>query len=170
MAVKRTTLRKKILPMVPSALIDIAIKDMRKALAKGWVINMGAWYDPKAKVKCTVDDDVVIEEYTVCSACAAGSVMALSLASTNQQKRRLEPGTFSANEKQLRAIDDLRQGSISLAANELNLIDDPYAEGSTEYQTLRALDVSIPEFNQQKPEVFFKAMKAFSAKLKKAGY
>src|SRR5712671_5332343 len=127
----------KVLPMVPSELINIAIKDMRKALAKGWIINMGNWYDPKTKVICSVDDEIVIEEYTVCSACAAGSVMALSLAKSNQLKGKLGPEKFKANAKQLRAIDDLRQGSMSGAADELDLVPNGLHFG-TQYEVIRS--------------------------------
>ncbi|SRR6266852_4842596 len=168
---KRTATKKQvILPMVPSQLIDIAIKDMRKALAKKWVINMSTWYNPKTKVECKVDDDTIIERYTVCSGCAAGSVMAFSLANANQLKVKLEPDNFKKNSQQLLAIDHLRQGEAAEAAVQLGLIDGRYSDYE-KYLALSSLNnKSIPYFDQQKPEPFFKAMKAFSAKLKKAGY
>src|SRR5258708_30572316 len=107
MVTKRTAKRTRstVLPMVPSKLIDIAIKDMRTALKKKWVINMGDWYNPKAEVICSVGDDTVIEKYTVCTSCAAGAVMALSLANASQLKKALEPDDFRANARQLQAID-----------------------------------------------------------------
>ncbi len=175
MVTKRTATRTRstILPMVPSKLIDIAVRDMRKALKKKWIIDMGNWYQPKAEVICSVGDDLVIEKYTVCTACAAGAVMAFSLANASQLKRTLEPDDFKANERQLRAIDDLRRGSLSGAADELELspsIDLDFSTRQARYDVLNRLNVVIPEFNQQKPEPFFKAMEAFSAKLKKAGF
>lgn len=168
--VKRTA--PKVLPMVPSKLIDIAVKDMRQVLKKKWVINMSNWYNPKAEVTCSIGDDVILEEYTVCTACAAGAVMALSLANASQLKRELNPDMFTTNVRQLRAIDDLRQGSLSGAISELELgpADLDYDARQVRYEDLHRLDVRIPEYDQKKPEVFFKAMEAFSAKLKKAGY
>jgi len=159
--------------MVPSKLIDIALRDMRKALRKKWVIDMGSWYQPKAEVICLVNDIIVIKKYTVCTACAAGAVMALSLANASQLKRELDPDEFVANIRQLRAIDDLRHGSLSSAADELELapsIDLDFDTRQARYDVLHKLNVVIPEFEQEKPEIFFKAMEAFSAKLKKAGY
>jgi len=172
MAAKKRTIRKApvILPKVPSELIDIALKDIRKALAKGWVINMGNWYEPKATVNCTIDDSLIIDSYTVCSACAAGAVMAMSLASKSQLKRSLEPDKFNKNTAQLRAIDDLRQGNARAAVSELGLVNLYGNDDATQYNIIAKLDTNIPDFDQKKPEPFFKAMKAFSAKLKKAGY
>ena len=175
MVTKRTATRtgSTVLPMVPSKLIDIAVRDMRKALKKKWVIDMSNWYDPKAEVTCSVGDDIVIEEYTVCTACAAGAVMAFSLANASQLKRALEPSDFTANERQLRAINALREGSSLEAANELELVTDmnlDYDAQQAQYDALHRLDTVIPDFDQKKPELFFKAMEAFSAKLKKAGY
>ena len=162
----------KILPKVASKLIDIAVKDMRLALKKGWIIDMGSWYNPKATVTCTIGDDTVVKKYAACSACAAGAVMAISLASARQQKQQLEPDSFKVNQAQLRAIDDLRQGMMSSAAAELGILNesDIYDERQPLYEKLRQLDVHIPEFGMDNPEKFFKAMGAFSTKLKKAGY
>lgn len=174
MVTKRTATRTRstVLPMVPSKLIDIAVRDMRKALKKKWIIDMGNWYNPRAEVVCSVNDDV-IEKYTVCTACAAGAVMAFSLANASQLKRELQPEEFTANIRQLRAIDDLRQGSLSAAVIELELgpaFDLDYETRQAKYQDLHRLDVATPEYDQKKPEIFFKAMEAFSAKLKKAGF
>lgn len=165
--VKKTTTRRKkvILPMVMSKLIDIALRDMRKALAKGWIIDMDSWFDPKTQVICSTVSDLIIKQYTVCSACAAGSVMAFSLAKTNQLNRTLTPSMFEGNEKQLQAIDSLRVGDAAYAARNLNL-----SANSDGYVSIGQLDTYIPDFDQTEPEPFFKAMTAFSAKLKKAGY
>lgn len=165
---KKRTIKSKVLPMMPSQLIDIAVRDMKAALKKGWVIDMSDWYNPKATVKCTVSEDTVIEEYTVCTACAAGAVMAISLANAKQQKQSLSPSNFSKNYKQLAAIDSLREGKLSNAADELGMLD--IVNDADAYLKAKELNTFIPTFDMKKPEVFFKAMAAFSKKLKKANF
>lgn len=162
--VKRAV-KKVILPMVPSKLIAIALRDIRKAekLSKKYVVDMGEWYQPHATLECKTDNGVVASEHKICTLCAAGSVMAFSLANEAQKKLKLHPSKFRENEKQLYAIDNLREGSFSGALRALEL-PDAYDDKHP------SLNHEIPDYEPLDPEPFHEAMTAFQKKLEKAGY
>lgn len=156
-----------ILPKKLSALIKIALRDIRKAeaLPKQFVVEMSDWYAPE-NVECRTRDDILIETHTVCSVCAAGSVMAFSLdARKNHPDEGLTPCRFPRNEKQLAAINELREGSAYQAYLSLGL---KMTEGDV--SALGDLDVDIPDYDRENPDRFHKAMAQFETDLRKAGY
>lgn len=166
-AKKRVTKKPVILPRKLSALIGIALKDIRKAekLKNKYVLNMGTWFD-KDEVVCRLGDESdgdVISRHKVCVICAAGSVMAFSLGADKRfdDITSLDPHHFDGNSRQLQAIDDLRQGWVDNAASwiDVKLKGDP-----------RRFDTVIPRYDAGNPEPFHAAMAKMQAKLAKAGY
>lgn len=168
--------RRVILPKKLSSLIKICLRDMRKAeaLPEKYVISMGEWYSPNETVSCQLDDGTLIKEHTVCVMCAAGSVMAFSLANERQKKETLGPDDFGDNELQLGAIDCLRQGQCAAAYRAINRDDDPESESynwndDITHQKLERLDTKIPDYEPTNPEPFHKAMTKLHDKLARAG-
>lgn len=164
-----------ILPMKMSSLIKIALADIRKAeKSEKCIIDMGYWYDFK-EVKCYLEDSefggVPVSTTEACVVCASGSVMAFSLgALENKEKRHLIPSSFRDNEQQLTALDYLRQGMTSTAAEYLRLFDWDTEDGVKRSEKLRKLDAVIPEYTRENPEPFHKAMEKYRLKLLKAGF
>jgi hypothetical protein len=156
-----------ILPKKLSALIKIALRDIRKAeaLPKQFIVEMSDWYAPE-NVECRTRDDILIETHKICSVCAAGSVMAFSLgARKNHPNEGLSPCRFPRNEKQLNAINELREGSASQAYYCLGLKFTP-----EDSETLEELNTGIPNYDREDPEPFHEAMTDFQESLKEAGY
>lgn len=168
---KRAKKKPVILPMKMSALIKVALKDIRRAeRTDKIVVDMSDWFNPDNEVTCQTQSGAILEEYKVCTMCAAGSVMAFTLGALKRDKY-LQPDDYPKNEKQLYAINDLRGGGVSQAAMSLGLIDtDDYGVldevAVTKY---RKLNRNIPDYDRKKPEPFHKAMGQLQAKLEKAG-
>lgn len=166
-----------ILPMKLSALIKIALRDIRKAeaLPKQFVIEMSDWYVPEI-VECRTNNDVLIETHKVCSVCAAGSVMAFSLgALKNHPDTLLEPHHYPKNQRQLNAINCLREGEAYQAYAELypQVVDQKDYDkvvDQKDYDKLDDLSINIPDYDREDPEPFHKAMAQFETDLRKAGY
>lgn len=175
-AVRKVKRKKVILPMKLSSLIGIALRDIRRAEAmpKKFVVDMDTWFKPET-VQCKTDDGVLIEEHKVCTMCAAGSVMAFSLGALGRKDADSELFTesFPGNQKQLEAINYLRDGNCLQAARTLwpptynensgAYIDDPKAKLAL------GLDTCIRGYYRHSPEPFHKDMAKFQAKLEKAG-
>lgn len=168
-AKKRTAKRKKkvILPMKMSALIKIALTDIRKVErdTKKFVLDMGIYFNPNVDVTCSTSTGDVLDAYKVCSLCAAGAVMAFSLGKANSLEE-LTPDSFPGNVKQLQAIDSLRQGE---AGNAWLKLVGYYDDGGREAAAAN-LDTNIPEYDRDNPEPFHRAMGMFQKKLIKAGF
>lgn len=159
-----------VLPMVLSKLIAIALKDLRKVekMKNKYAVNMGDWYVPNSDLICRVED-VVISKTKICSVCAAGSVMALSLGAKGTGY--MDPSSFPKNMNQLHAINSLRTGEVVSAHN--NLFPDAYVSSfseDSESKKLCSLNTDIPEYEPMNPEPFHNAMVKLQAKLEKAGY
>lgn len=169
--VKKATKRKAlvILPTKMSTLIGIALKDMRKVEkeSKKYVVDMSEWYYPGKLVECKVDlgddDKVVIDSFEVCSVCFAGSVMAFTLGGSAYYSHPGE-GTpaFVKNEKQLLALNELREGNVTSALDHLN-------EDTVNNLKAGSFNRHIPEYDRKDPEPFHKAMAKLQADLKKGG-
>lgn len=154
---------KVILPRKMSALITVALKDLKKVeKADGYTVDMGDWHHPDTLTCRNGSGDTISEEDT-CSVCFAGSVMAFTLkvASTKEA----EPHSFPGNEDQLQALDSLRAGNVSDAARTLNLPGD--SDGY--YAKYAKYDTCIPYYEYMKPKPFHTAMEKLAARLKKAG-
>lgn len=85
------------LPTVPSELLSVALIDL--AMAEGnekYVVDMGAWHEPRSDGKCRV--------------CMAGAVMAHSLKCEPDQYYTPYAGTQLAANKALFALDAARCG------------------------------------------------------------
>ncbi len=165
---KKVVKKKIVLPNKMSALVGIALRDIRKAEKQRnkFVIDMGTYFDPNQELVCQVGETVVSSQ-KVCVLCAAGSVMAFSLGKANSTTE-LNPDAFMSNSNQLRAIDSLRQGSARYAAINLEL-PDTYDEFGSVSEKYSGMDSIIPEYSIQDPEPFHKAMEKFKAQLQKAG-
>lgn len=101
------TKKKTILPRKMSALIRVALADLRLVeRSKRYVVNMDAWHLAK-------DDD------HPCAVCFGGSVMAKSLDA--DPGRILEPRDFPGNTDQLFALNCLRTGDLVNAAAHLKI-------------------------------------------------
>lgn len=152
-----------VLPRKMSALIKIALRDIRRAEEAEFIVNMSTWYMPNIQVECrAVDDSTLIDQYTTCSMCAAGSVMRFSLANEKQKKLELTPDMFAKNDNQLEAIDSLRMGDVGDAAGYLEF-SDRHRFDYFKYDTV------IPDYSMDDPEPFHKAMAKLQVKLEKAG-
>jgi hypothetical protein len=98
--------QKKVLPKIPSKLIEIALKDMKAVLAAGDSIDMGSWGEK------SLEDDT-------CSFCMAGAVMRQTTLS-----KKINPnhyGTEGSNEAQYSFLDEIRRGAIADAMNRLGI-------------------------------------------------
>ncbi len=170
MAKAKTKVRKKpvILPKKLSALIKIALKDLRKAeaLPKKFIVEMDDWFVPE-DVVCETKNGTEFERHKICTVCAAGSVMAFSLG-MGEDKRFLAPEKFPRNEGQLHAINDLRCGEVDHAAFSLGLVA-PDDYGDYDFNAFNKFNCVIPEYNRKNPEPFHKAMTKLQEKLVKAG-
>lgn len=167
--------RQVILPKKLSSLIKICLRDMRKAeaLPEEYVINMTEWYSPKQLLSCQLNDGTVVKQHKICVMCAAGSVMAFSLANDRQKNRVLAPDDFGDNEAQLQAIDYLRQGECDSAYGAIFDTEDgeDYSyENDKAFQKLEKLRTSIPAYEPTDPEPFHKAMTKLQERLARAGF
>lgn len=160
--------KKVILPKVMSKLIDIALKDLRKAeKTKGVVIDMDDWYVGDREVSCILSGShLTVERHEVCSVCFAGAVMAGTLGRAGS-KGYYEPIDFPGNADQLNALNELRCGNIADAAVDLDIVDsysDAYHEMSDKYA-----DLEVPDYDNLNPEPFHKAMERIQKILKRDG-
>ena len=135
----------KSLPNKPSALILLALKDLRETeRLKKYVVDMGIWHEPIDEGKCLV--------------CLAGSVMCRTLKASPD--RHLDPEDFgSKNSVKLRALDHLRSGQISQALDSLGL-DPP---------DLIQSEIDITPYEDD-PDDFKADMKQLALNLKKLGF
>jgi hypothetical protein len=165
----------KVLPMKMSALIKIALADIRKAekLKKEFFVDMGNWL-LRDELVCTVGV-TTISETPICVACAAGSVMAFTLGQRSKLRdgHEIVPEDLPDNVNQLHAIDELRQGDVLGAAAYLGLIEregyyDDYPPDKR--AIFNKLEMKIPAYVYHKTEPFHKAMAKLQQKLVKAGY
>jgi hypothetical protein len=178
---KSTRKKVKVLPCKMSALIKIALKDIRKAEAsQKFIIDMDDWYRPDTELNCMLHSQTVVERHKVCVACAAGSVMAFSLGlGSDSNSANADKLLHSeSNGRQLMAINELRVGQVAEAAKELELLnwdydmeDNPEAWDSWDKQRdrFRSFDTTIPDYDNLDPEPFHKEMGKLQAKLEKAG-
>lgn len=165
---KKAKGKKVILPTKMSALIKLALKDIRvMEKTKNVVVDMGTYFEPRAELICRTDNGVVVEKKTVCVVCAAGAVMANTLGANINGRNELSPTNFAGNERQLNAIDALRSGAVGGAAVALGLITNYY---TPEYDKVAQLNTVIPDYEPLDPKPFHKAMEGFQKKLEKAGY
>lgn len=147
--------RKTILPRKMSKLIEIAMKDLKRVeAAKDMVVVMEEWFDPEAEVVCKVGGNI-ISERQVCSACLAGSVMAFTLGKKNA-KSYLIPDDMRGNEDQLNALNELRCGGVSTAAEVLGLVErgdynkmGQFAYSPERQKIIDELDCEIPDYDNQ---------------------
>jgi hypothetical protein len=156
----------KVLPKKMSALIKIALADLRKAENDAkMVIKMETWLDRREAV-CTIESgNIEVSREEVCVACFAGTVMAFTLGALKKKDwRSLGPNNFNKNAKQLAALDSLRDGDVSGAAESLGLYSD---DGYPDYEFNR-FDRAIPEYDRDDPEPFHKAMTKLQKDLKDA--
>lgn len=168
--VKKVTKKPVILPMKLSSLIAVALKDVRKAEnTKSVVVEMSNWFEVE-EVECRTQNDVLIETHNVCNLCAAGSVMAFSLGKLGTAAS-LTPTNFPKNERQLEAINELREGNVSGAIKCLYHDDlyDNESDASKLYRKACELNCHIPDYDRENPEPFHKAMIRFKERLQRAG-
>lgn len=159
--------KKVILPTKMSALIKLALKDIRKMeKTAGVVVDMSTYFEPKSEIVCATDSGAIVEKRTACILCAAGAVMAGTLGANIRGHSKF-PEDFKGNECQLNAIDCLREGQIADAASTLDLITGGYF--SEEYKKYSAFNEPIPEYKPMNPKPFHKAMEKLQVKLEKAG-
>lgn len=132
------------LPDAPSALIRLALDDLRKCetSAKYW-INMGEWHGPN-------DGD-----HEVCDVCLAGAVMAQSLDADS--RAYTTPGEFGNNSKKLTALDSFRAGSVHEGLQIMGREQSPLP------------DFLIPEYFEDDSEPFHEAMEMLADKLERVG-
>ena len=170
----------RILPRKMSALIKIALADIRKAeKAEDMIIDMNVWFEP-AEIVCRVDgltnggvdysDTAVISRTPACIVCAAGSVMRYSL-EADITDDSVSTDSFPGNKDQLYAIDYLRSGEVLSAAIQLGLIKrDVFGEiPAWKYNKFSKFDTHIPGYWRSNPEPFHKTMEKLRQKLIKAG-
>ena len=106
-------MKKTKLPRKMSALIRLALADLAKVerQPKVYTVDMGRWHEPYQQLTSGAEK---------CAVCFAGAVMAgtLGLKPTDDYATaKLGDG----NEEAIRALDALRQGDVSTAADELGL-------------------------------------------------
>lgn len=158
---KRVVKKEVILPRKLSALVRIALRDIRKAekAADKYIIDMSTYHEPTQIVCQREDTNTIISTQNVCVVCAAGSVMAFSLGAKIDQE--LEPYKFPGNRQQLEAINNLRLGDVGNAYAYLNGGDVP--------KKVWGLQTIMPNYDLKNPEPFHKAMEKLQAKLIKNG-
>lgn len=175
--VVRKVKKMKILPFKMSALIKIALADIRKAeaLKDQYIIDMSTWYQKESAVCTLPRTGQVIKKHDVCIMCAAGSVMQFSLGAANRIPEHhangidLEPADFTGNQIQLNAINSLRTGDIGNAASVLfdgvkwgKVCNKLYHNGLED-------GVDIPDYETEDPEPFHKALTKLQHQLAKIG-
>ena len=93
------------LPDKPSELIRLALADLALCAADpNYRIDMGEWHKP---------------EHGVCQVCLAGAVMAKSLNASRAVE--LYSNDFPENRRKITALNDLRQGDVFRAFDEIDL-------------------------------------------------
>lgn len=178
---KRKVKKLLVLPRKMSALIKIALRDIRKAeKSAAFVVDMREWYEPNQEIVCRVGDSdgLVISKQKACVACAAGSVMAFSFGlgpDGNPDKASNLLGS-EENGMQLSAIDSLRRGAVASAARELDISYDQWEGPERDIDDTKKLDgffeklnSNIPDYDNIDPKPFHEAMEKLQAKLEKAG-
>ncbi len=131
------------LPKKPSALIRLALDDLRKVeRSKKYKVNMNVYHIPFD---------------SICNVCLAGAVMAKTL--------KIPPysvsSTFNFNEgDKLRAINWLRCGSVDVAFHILNL---PMFKGNE-------FNRNISNYSKRNKNKFHKQMRQLARDLEKGGY
>jgi len=168
-AVKKKATRKlSVLPKKLSALVKLALQDIRKAekLPEKYIFEMDNSYHEPTEVVCSTRGGMEIKRQPACVLCAAGAVMAFSLKA--DFTKSLSPSNFGKNELQLDAIDSLRIGHVVNAYTSINgwssLDNKPELE-----EKLGKLDAAIPDYDRDNPEPFHKAMTKLGQRLRKAG-
>lgn len=136
-----------VLPDLPSALMQLAVDDLRKAEnSQDYYIDMGEWHTPRVKAYNKV----------VCKICMAGAVMAMSMGVSIDKD--LVPSNFTDEEDhKLMAINAFRQGFMQTGCQHMGL-DWPVEE---RYMP------ATPYGNSR--ELFYRQMDDIIAKLKSRG-
>lgn len=138
----------KILSKVPSKLIRLALKDLRKVeLSTEYKVNMDDWHVPANKY----------ENASACFVCLAGAVMAGTLDA--DIKSDIVPQDFTGNRDALIALDEFRSGQITWAFDSLAI---PIPVGM-EYV------IPMPAY-EEKPEQFHEAMEYLASEFESRGY
>ncbi len=131
------------LPKKPSALIRLALDDLRKVeRSKKYVVDMGTYHEP---------------EYDGCHVCLAGAIMAKTL--KTPLTRTTGTGFYTEGNK-LRALDYLRTGQTYEAFWELSLSCQNFAK----------FDRDICNYTNRNKNEFHKQMRELARDLEKGGY
>jgi len=142
------------LPTVPSALIRLALKDL-KAVEKmeEYSVNMATWHDKNNGEYCEV--------------CFAGAVMARTLevsidsaASPSGVQNRVTAYFPQTTNGKLDALDDFREGNCEAGFTGMRLDSHKGVK----------FNRHVPLYNIDDPKQFHDAMRKLARDLKKAGY
>lgn len=133
-----------VLPRLPSALIQISLHDLAETerLKTKYKIDMSDWVAKQGGGKCAV--------------CLAGAVMVRRLGAKPTRDADVYPSDFKKNERQINAINHLREGEVVEALHEL---------GISVFETNNR---EITDYHENKA-VFKKQMKQLASELEAEG-
>lgn len=141
------------LPDKPSELIVVALNDLKKCEADNrYDVRMSAWHQPGFIYAADRKSKL-----PVCFVCLAGAAMAQTLQSGI--RKDLVPTKFDNDTaNKLRALNYFSQGCIYVALSAMDI--------KADYKLLLYQQVTVTEYNYDKPRVFHKEMKGIIKILK----
>jgi hypothetical protein len=151
----------KTLPKKPSALINLALKDIEAVEQKpGVFINMATWFTRMTKNFYRDQRDPVPVQIKTCEVCFAGAVMMNTLGVGNNGKDEYSPHDLSKElRNKLHALDAFRSGDV---------YDGLLTMGFHENVANRFGWRQVPDYIEDK-EGFKKAMRRLISDLKRKG-
>lgn len=159
------------LPSLPSALIRVAIADLKKAeRSKDYMVNMGHYH---LASKASYDGETCTAEPATCHICLAGAVMAFSLGVPSTVT--FAPSEYADDEltDKLYALDHLRCGNLMDGLSKLGVSKTKISATQRvlipkEAGKHRSSYYSVPEYEHNKT-AFKKEMLALADKLESVG-
>lgn len=153
------------LPEKLSDCLLMALEDMEKIIkSEEYVLDFSHWHDPISKRIVTKDsikkeyyqfeddgddDDKNVQKVEVCAVCFAGSVMSQRF--TTKADTSVRPDHFSKwNEVRFLALDELRQGDVWSALDEMGVdVDEIHEEEWSDFH----IDVDMHNLEQFKKDM-----------------
>lgn len=122
----KTSDLKDTLPKKPSALILLALDDVRRAEKAGYVINMGTWHTPMDQESLALmlgpeEKPNKKQQIKSCAVCFAGSVMACALNLDHTVNGDAFDGVPSSLQAKMYALNAFREGSIKTGLEHMGL-------------------------------------------------
>lgn len=144
------------LPDLPSALIRLALSDLRdvEKLSDVYVVDMDLWHEPGGAGDSR------------CAVCLAGAVVARTLGFSPEDRRILYRISDQTRRK-MRALNAFRQGLVSDAMQTMLENSREYLDNEELFDGMRT---DVPEYSEETREAFHAVLSRMADALEKLGY